>query len=789
MKSLRARLRYGLGLAIVILMLAATYVGPIKGVALVKVASAATCGPPSSNPSADIQPNYSNEQGAIAEINLARAQEGVPALNLPANYYSMAPSDRAYFLINAERVDRGLPGFSGNDANLGQVASNHSKVLNDFNLFAHVTAVDGSPSTRITQAPGVSGHSSGWGEIIAQDPGGLAAGSVFLWMYDDSVEGWGHRDIILNSCYNVVGVGSDQNITYTGDFLISSSSSPYQTPNPVDATAPSLAINSPIANAQGLSSSFTVNTTATDNNQIRYVDFFLDDNFSASTVPAGTQSGSTYTYNFSNISNGTHKITVVAVDTTNNFTRVDETVTVGGTSGGGGGGGNTGAYNYALPFLGNNAPGIGGNYTSYLAFQNTSNTTANVTVTYYDPSGNDLHATNPCATVAAHAECVAANPFNSGSKGTGIINSDQPLAVIVAEGTPYGGSAYAVSSTTSNQLVAPIIMHNAYGDFSTQLTVYNVGTSSTTATVTFYDQNGAVQSGAAQNLTIPAKTAITLDQAASNSGLANGFNGWAQITGANGSQLIAQTLEQSASQNFVAVAAAQPFSQTSTTLYAPAIFNKGFGAFNTGTNIVNPGSQPVSVTISYYDDNGNLTPTTPFMLGGNSLVSIYQGGSGGTSGLPNSGLASGFAGAAVISSSGSGVLMVVNESGGQSASGASLSGIYSANSKGSNGVSLPVMANGGYSYTTGATVFNTGSQAVNGTIQYYDVNGNPVGSAQSFTVPAFGSYLAYQGNAGLTQGYYGSAVVSQTSGGGTNGLIVTTNALSNLFYTYTEPNS
>lgn len=777
MTFFKSRLRYGLGLILALLLLVATNFSPVKGVIFTPIASAATCGFPA-NPAADITANYSTEQQAIDAINAARAQEGVKSLTLPANYFSLSPTDKVYTLINLERTDRNIAGFNADDANLGQVATNHSRVLNQFSLFAHDTAVDGSFSNRVTQAPGVSGHWSGIGEIIALNP--FPAGAVYEWMYNDSQEGWGHRENILNSCFTNIGVGSDQNTMFTADFLQSSSSSPYQTPNPVDTTPPTLTINSPQPSSQGLSSSFTVNVTATDNDQMRQVGFFLDNNFSGSTVPAGTANGSTYSYTFNNVNNGAHSITVVAVDRTDNYTRADESVSVGG--------GNGPTYTYALPFLGNNAPGVGGNYTSYLAFQNTGASAATVTVQYYDGQGNALSSTNPCPTVAAHAECIASNAFASGNKGTGIIISSQPLAVIVAEGTPYGGSAYAVSSTSSNQLVAPLIFHNAFGDFSTQLTVFNTGTAAATATVTFYDQNGVVQTSATQNLTISAKTATTLDQAAANSNLPNNFSGWAQITGANGSQLVGQVLEQSAGQHFVAVASAQPLSQAATTLYAPAIFNGAFN-FSTGANIVNPNPQPVSVTVSYYDDNGNLTPTAAFTLGGNSLISVFQGGSNG-SGLPGNGLASGFSGSAVITSTGAGVVMVVNESGGTSASsGASLSGVYSANSKGSSSVSLPVMANGGYGYTTGATIFNTGSAAVSGTIQYYDASGTAVGSARPFSVGANASYLAYQGNASLPQGFYGSAVVTQASGGGSDGLIVTTNALSGLFYTYTEPNS
>jgi len=78
---------------------------------------------------------------------------------------------------------------------------------------------------------------------------------------------------------------------------------------------------------------------------------------------------------------------------------------------------------------------------------------------------------------------------------------------------------------------------------------------------------------------------------------------------------------------------------------------------------------------------------------------------------------------------------------------------------------------------------------VAGTIQYYDVSGTAVLGAQPFNIGPHASKLAYQGDPNLLPNdFYGTAVVTQTSGGGSSGLIVTTNALSSLFYTYTQPN-
>lgn len=498
----------------------------------------------------------------------------------------------------------------------------------------------------------------------------------------------------------------------------------------------------------------------------------------AATLPADyaftASDNGTHTFSVTFATTGTQSLT--ASDAAQNLTGSSQVVVqaVGTTS-----------YIYNLPFLGNNAQG---GFTSYLAFQNNTANTANISLQFFDNNGTALtsnSAANTCPTLAAHAECLPNNPFSTSNYGSGVIVSDQPLNVIVAEGTPYGGSAYAVSAGSSNALVAPLVLRNAYGDFSTRLSIFNGDSQPATVNVSFYDQNGNLQSGANQTVNVQPRTTQILDQSLDSSNLPANFNGWAKISVAGGAQgqLVAQVLEQSPSRKFVAIANAQTTPQT--TLYAPAIFKGAFG-FNTGASIVNPNATATQITVTYYDDNGQAYAAQPFMLPANSVVGIYQSGTG--NGLPANGLPANFSGSAIVTADGSGVMMVVNESGGVSANGTSLSGTYTAAANGSSNIGLPVMASGGYGYTTGATILNTTGQSVSGSIQYYNVDGTPQGAAHSFTIAAHASQLAYQGAANLLpQGFYGTAVV--TENGNNNSLMVTTNAESGLFYTYNEPNS
>jgi hypothetical protein len=225
-------------------------------------------------------------------------------------------------------------------------------------------------------------------------------------------------------------------------------------------------------------------------------------------------------------------------------------------------------------------------------------------------------------------------------------------------------------------------------------------------------------------------------------------------------------------------------------VYAPAIFNQAYGSFVTGADIVNPNSIPVTVSVTYYNTTGMVLNTRPFQLAAKAVANIYSAGTGAGNGIPGTGLPVGFAGAASVTAQGGGVFMTVNEFGGYTTNGSTESGTYSAVSSGGNSVGLPVMANNGYGYTTGTTILNISDQPLSGSLQYYKTDGSMQGGPQTFTVGAHSSQPIYQGGSGvLPSGFYGSAVVTQTSGN-TSSLIVTTNAISAaFFYTYTEPNN
>jgi len=203
---------------------------------------------------------------------------------------------------------------------------------------------------------------------------------------------------------------------------------------------------------------------------------------------------------------------------------------------------------------------------------------------------------------------------------------------------------------------------------------------------------------------------------------------------------------------------------------------------------MNETNSPITVTVTYYDNIGTVINTAPFVFPSSSkIVTIYHGDTSGD-GLPIGGLPVGFYGSATITTQGGSIDVLVNQIGGLTAGGMGQTGTYIAPSKGSSSVYLPVMDNGGFGFTTGATILNTSNQPVTATVQYYNLDGSPVGHLQTYNIAGNASQAVYQGDPsqGLAVGFKGTALVTETSGAA-NSLIVTTNAQSNdFFYTYTS---
>jgi hypothetical protein len=410
---------------------------------------------------------------------------------------------------------------------------------------------------------------------------------------------------------------------------------------------------------------------------------------------------------------------------------------------------------------------------------------------YYAIDGTYIAAqNNTCASIAPLAECIPDQPLPQGGTGVAnIVTSSQPLSLVGVEPLP-GNETWTHTPTPApaSSLIIPLTLNQAFGGYSTYLDIFNASGGVVTATIKLYDHTGVLQADGIQYITL-APYAITNYLSL---GMPIGYYGWAEVDGIAGSQLVAIVHEVNGA--FDTLFNAQ--TSAASIVYAPTVFNLAFGGYNTGASIVNPNPNPVNLTINYYDHTGRALAPTTLTLAAHALTTIYHGnsqGSAGGNGIPAGGLPIGFYGSAKVTSSGGGIVMLVNELGPPHlvSSGETISsnGTYVAVPTGQALVGLPIMAKGGYGFTTGSTILNVSSASVGITVQYYNLDGTPVpNGASSFTLAANGSQPLYQGaEVSLPAGFYGTAVVTETSGPA-NSLIITTNAISpNAFYTYTEP--
>ena len=142
----------------------------------------------------ELKLQHNNKQQPSAQAPAKSQKPTAPATNSQA-------VQQVIDLTNAERRKNGLPALTA-DAKLNSVAQTKSTDMQKNNYFSHTSPTYGSPFDMMRDQ-GVSYKSAG--ENIAQGQR-TPQEVVQAWMNSE-----GHRRNILNSNYNHIGVGLDQN--------------------------------------------------------------------------------------------------------------------------------------------------------------------------------------------------------------------------------------------------------------------------------------------------------------------------------------------------------------------------------------------------------------------------------------------------------------------------------------------------------------------------------------------------------------------------------------------------
>jgi uncharacterized protein YkwD len=197
------------------------------------------------DPTADIP--WSAGTAGVADIqaafNNARTTENtqlglsLPMLTMPsqAEWDALSNSEKALWLINRERSDRGLAPLHGVETNVTGVAQTFAQYLLDNNTWGH--DADGrTPWERLEDNPTI-GACHDFLNIAENLAVFVTSGSsialpversVYGWMYDDADSGWGHRHAILWYPYSdnsgssgqegFIGIGRANGGPYQGPF-------------------------------------------------------------------------------------------------------------------------------------------------------------------------------------------------------------------------------------------------------------------------------------------------------------------------------------------------------------------------------------------------------------------------------------------------------------------------------------------------------------------------------------------------------------------------------------------
>ena len=151
--------------------------------------------------------SYSSNGSGVNSIASAfnSAREKDSTVNIPlvmpsqSVWDSMNDQEKALYLLNKERYDRGLKPFEGIDSNVVTVAQNYAQLLYDTGTFGHNE--DGSPWDRLNRVSLIKNKKDFFsyaenlyvsaGTNYTIDP---IAKAIYGWLYEDSGSNYGHRN-------------------------------------------------------------------------------------------------------------------------------------------------------------------------------------------------------------------------------------------------------------------------------------------------------------------------------------------------------------------------------------------------------------------------------------------------------------------------------------------------------------------------------------------------------------------------------------------------------------------
>ena len=268
----------------------------------------------------------------------------------------------------------------------------------------------------------------------------------------------------------------------------------------------------------------------------------------------------------------------------------------------------SGALTAYVPMLFKNA--FGGSYDSAFYIQNVDSALATLSIKYYDSTGN-LTCTAP-DTIAPLASKgywlpgLAASCLPDGWVGGAVVTSDKN---IVANGRPHIGAevmTYDSFSAGSLASYVPMLFKDAFGgSYDAAFYIQNVGGSTATISMKYYDSAGNLTCTNTDTVAPLASKGYWLP-GLPVSCLPAGWVGGVQVT--SNQPIVTVGRPHIGSQ----ITTYNGFSAGSGSSYVPMLFKNAFGgSYDAAFYVQNVGATAATVSIKYYDLNGNLTCTVP----------------------------------------------------------------------------------------------------------------------------------------------------------------------------------
>jgi hypothetical protein len=418
--------------------------------------------------------------------------------------------------------------------------------------------------------------------------------------------------------------------------------------------------------------------------------------------------------------------------------------------------------------------GIQGSGISGLQIQNLDNSqSATIVADFYSQRGGvpvTLQRNDVLAGAAANIYLPSESSLANGAYSA-LITADRQIAAIARTDWSTSGAAAIYSNVQSGTDISLPLAAKRYLGQSSIVSVQNTNrTAQATVTVQLF-AGGSTTPVKTTSLAIASGSSVTMDLAKSPefTTVPDGFLGSMRFTSGGANIGVQSFIDIENVSKAVYAFEGVPSEQAADKLYVPLIRNDFFGT--TGISVVNPGTTPVQVTLTYIPSPITASVCTdrivhgggPATIPAGSSIVFYQGGATPGAGAP--GLPAGCLGSATVESTGGNILAIVNDANLKAGTSAAYNAVGAA--QGSRKVALPLFRNEhtNYKLSTGIQAMNIGTQPANATITFADSTGTVIsgcGADCQTTIAPNASYTWYPPNVqGIMRrtNTYGSATI------------------------------